>query len=204
MKPKTLKRTSTDSKANLEALQKEASKLLDPSSQEGKAFFLVIQRRLRQYRLDGATSVLDVSSEAYLRAHLLISSGKTIQNVRAWFMVTALNIIREISRSAVKERYLAQKTAYLPYQADRIDEIAELELFIKNRDLLAEALKSLSAEEKKIINLRVLRGLAWSDVRDQLNEVGDITVATVRKRGSRALSKLKAAYLSISENTSER
>ena len=67
------------------------------------------------------------------------------------------------------------------------------------------ALEELSEEELEILNLRIVQGLSWKDVRNNWEQITgrETAVSTLRKKGERALKHLRAAFISTGQDSSQ-
>ena len=154
-----------------------------------------IQRTLKQFHLNN-TCVEDVISEVYLRGVKLIDSGEEIRNPGAWIRGTALNVIREMHRQKQKEQPNSELVKLQAYPQDNESNREKEQNFFKLKNLL----KDLNEKDRQILELRFFQDLSWQEVTDYLSSQGEtLTVATVRQRGSRALKRLKKAYLADPE-----
>ena len=151
---------------------------------------------------------------AYEIAIKQIGEGKDIPNPEAWMRLTIWNLLRSESRKQASEkkrflsfenrssdsngnRYLSLEETIAakddpnhPYIRSQIEEEAK-----DNRAKLKRlelALEKLKPEERKILELRIVRELSWKKVAQQLNFEGKIS--SLRQKGKRALDKLKKAY----------
>lgn len=167
--------------------------LLKPENPPARSLLAFIRRTLRQYGLEGSFSEIDIFVIAYLRGVelLLGSSGKSIRNPRAWMRGTTLNVIREQSRERKKRQPLltevVDRAAVPQLDEEHVDE---------NLSAVMQAFECLSHDERKLIELKHLRGSSWQAVREKLGEQGT-TLPALRKRGQRALQKLRREYHKI-------
>ena len=154
-----------------------------------------IKRTLAQFNLKN-TCVEDVISEVYLRGVKVIDSGEEIRNPGAWIRVTGYNVIREMHRQKQKEQPNSELVE-LKVSPQETENYQEKELnFLKLRHLL----QSLNEKDRQILELRFFQDKSWQEVTEYLVSQGEtLTVATARQRGSRALKRLKKAYLADPE-----
>lgn len=171
------------------------------TSPEGVALQNSIARMLRQYRI----SEVDVSfilNEAYMRGCRLIDSGETIKNVAAWLKFTAFRIIQETARNQHRNRNLSERLigeGEIDVKADPLNaaEIAE------QSEMMRIAIQQLGSMDQTIIRLRFLEGLSWQDIAQRLGEDGTVlSQASLRKRASRALKRLRSAFVAVSRRGS--
>ncbi|AOX01660.1 hypothetical protein BJP34_21420 [Moorena producens PAL-8-15-08-1] len=159
-----------------------------------------IKKNLRQFNFPD-NQVDDVIHKAYLRGIKLLDSGQEIENPRAWIRATSFNVIREMSRKQNKEqswdsnlieRQLARQASNSLSSANSEDE---------NLKLLELALQKLEPKDNKLIVLRHIEGLSWQQVVSHLASKGeDITEASARQRGNRALKRLRKIFFELKKH----
>jgi DNA-directed RNA polymerase specialized sigma24 family protein len=129
-------------------------------------------------------------NEAYLRGISLINKGEVIQKIPAWYRKTIYNIVRELKReqrkSAPFEDYMADVEPPQMLLEDLEDDLQTLHL----------AFRSLEAEDRQLLCLKIIENLSWREIRAILRSegAGDYPEATWRKRKERALIKLRKKY----------
>jgi len=166
--------------------------LLEADSLESNTFFAFIKRGLRQFNLDSYYDPSDIISEAYIRGVRSISSGMIITNPLAWIRMISYNIIRELSRNQNRQKGdIAQLQDSVIFEPSNIEDDLEL---------IALAFKYLSSEDREIITLRTFEGLSWSEISKRLesDERQALQEAVLRKRGSRAMQRLRKFFTSLS------
>ena len=167
--------------------------------EEQEQFLLLnhfIKRTLKQFKLNNIC-VEDVISEVYLRGVKLINSGEEIRNPGAWIRVTSYNVIREMHRKKQKEQPNSELVE-LKVSPQETEDNQEKE---QNLLKLKKLLQTLNEKDKQILELRFFQDKSWQEVIEYLVSQGEIvTNSTVRQRGSRALKRLRKAYLDDSEN----
>lgn len=171
---------------------------LTNSSEQNSCLLLkhFIKRTLAQFKLKNAC-VEDLISEVYLRGLKLINSGEEIRNPGAWIRVTAYNVIREMHREKQKEQSNSELVELKVSSQENENYQETEENFLKLKQLL----KSLNDKDKQILELRFFQDLSWQEITDYLSSQGEVlTSATVRQRGSRALKRLRKAYLANLES----
>lgn len=150
--------------------------------------------RLNQYGLLGKREPDEILSDAIWRLSKACDSGKKIYNVIAWLRTTGLHIIKEISREETRRRIIDNQNfdfeEFLP--DERLQQSSQDTEVYKH---LNQALKELDFEDRKLLILRYYRQLSWQDIARKLSVNGvEITTEALRKRGSRALSKLRKIF----------
>lgn len=175
--------------------------LLKPDNPHARSLLAFIQRTLRQFQLEDYITEVDIFIEAYLRGvRLTGEAGTAIQRPKAWMRQTALNIIRECKRDRLRYRLMALDE--LVEQAIVRQSPEEWESRWGDADITEEiqaviqALDSLEPMDRQLIWLRIIEGLSWKDVQVQLLAEGELPISNValRKRGQRALERLRQAY----------
>nr|WP_293112596.1 sigma-70 family RNA polymerase sigma factor [Moorena sp. SIO4G3] len=151
-----------------------------------------MKKNLRQFNFPD-NQVYDVIHQTYLRGIKLLDSGQEIENPRAWIRATSLNVIREMSRKQKKEQswdsHLIEHQRAVKDSDNSEDE---------NLRLLELALKKLDPKDYKLIVLREIEGLSWKQVVSHLASKGeDITEASARQRGNRALKRLRKIFFEL-------
>jgi DNA-directed RNA polymerase specialized sigma24 family protein len=180
----------------------DAQLLLKPDTPYARSLQSYIYQKLRQFSLEGYFTELDVFAEAYLRGIQYTHRGKPIFHSHAWLRRTAYNIIREWKRdrsrycNAAFDELLAQgAVGYcedLPSGAMLQDSLwigTEIQ-----RVMLA--FQSLDESDRMLLYWNIVEALPWQTIHDQLVAAGNPStpLATLRKRGQRALERLRREY----------
>jgi RNA polymerase sigma factor (sigma-70 family) len=191
--------TSDSQENQLELLTTVVNNLLSEEKDEAtRKIFFFIKRTLRQFKLDGQLEESDILSEAYLCVRKKIESGELIQNIPAYLNRVAFNIIRERSKKKKKSKDLHIRLINNSHgvidTTSRIDDLDSNQITI-----LLKALKELNSEDFELIKLRIVKGLSWNEISDNLNYSKDNEnkkrlSANTRKKGERALKRLRKAY----------
>jgi DNA-directed RNA polymerase specialized sigma24 family protein len=110
---------------------------------------------------------------------------------------TAYNIIRECKRD--RQRYSALAFDELMDQGSPIRSTAEgvdSTTIANSISAVLKALETLSPGDRSLIQWKIVEGLSWQEVQARLVTEGEDPVpqATLRKRGQRALERLRRAY----------
>lgn len=176
--------------------------LLEADTAEFRSLLAFIQYSLSRYNLTSYYSPSDVISEAYIRGIRLISTGKVISNPLAWIKRISFNIIRELSRKQSKDNKAIERAA-ADLTVDKI-EVDKTNKIDDNLESVKEALDLLSPLDQRIITLRAVEGLSWSEIAKRLGSEGLIDLQTdlkmagrLRKRGSRAMQRLREMYHTV-------
>lgn len=150
--------------------------------------------RLIQYKLLGKYEPDDILNQAIERLSIAEKSGKRVYNLVPWLRTTGLHIILEISRQEIRRRVVDNKNfdfeELLPDERSQYS-CEDTELY----KCLSQALKELDISERKLVIMRYYRQLGWQEIAKILS-VDGVTISTeaLRKRGSRALEKLRKIF----------
>jgi DNA-directed RNA polymerase specialized sigma24 family protein len=143
---------------------------------------------------------VEIFIEAYLRGvEYTSSTGEIIHLPKAWMRRTAFNIIREYSRNQRRYRQVAfdetieNRIASPPDHREALLEVGSPDEEIQ---AVLDSMAALDPEDCRLIYLRTIEGLSWQQVREELRKLGHppISRAALRKRGQRALERLRAEY----------
>jgi DNA-directed RNA polymerase specialized sigma24 family protein len=172
--------------------------LSDKWNADGRKIFFFIKRSLHQFKLDRQLQESDILLETYLRVRKKIESGESIQNMSAYFNRVAFNIIREQSKLQKRSEDLHFRLISNGYYDSDTDDLDSYDISV-----LFKALKELKPEDCKLIQLRIVNGLSWNEISKYLSSDEDkehskkLSTSALRKRGERALKRLREAYLSL-------
>ncbi|MBF2067600.1 MAG: sigma-70 family RNA polymerase sigma factor [Calothrix sp. C42_A2020_038] len=152
--------------------------------------------RLKQYRLLGKYEPDEILSEAILRLSIAVNSGKKIYNILPWLRTTGLHIINEKSREETRHRVIGYHNIdfedFILEEQSQHNQREDSELYRR----LNPALKELDVEDRKLLIMRYYGQLAWQDIANKFLEDGiEISTEALRKRGSRALEKLRKIFI---------
>jgi len=177
---------------NIVAFNIAIALLLNSKNPQAKSLLAFIRRTLRQYRLSGTETEIDIFIEAYLRGieQMLNSPETKIRHPKAWIRATIHNIIREKARARGR---MFQLTEDIPSEQEESVDSSRIEYCL---NAVAQAYQNLEHDDRKLIELRFLRGFSWKGVHEKLGE-RDLDMSTLRKRGQRALNKLRKEYHKI-------
>jgi RNA polymerase sigma factor (sigma-70 family) len=151
--------------------------------------------RLQQYKLLGKYEPDDILNDAISRLDKAVKSDKIIYNVVPWLRQTGLNIINELSREQNKYRIIDSPNLDLEQilsseQNNQKNDDSELDM------QLYQSLQLLDSDDRKLVTLRFYQQLSWQDIVRKLAEENIYISETVlRKRGSRALEKLRKIFI---------
>lgn len=174
--------------------------LLKPNNPHARSLLAFIKRTIRQFGLEVYITEIDIFVEAYLRGVRYTQRNQEhIRQPKAWMRRTAYNIIRECKRDRL--RYSAAAFDELmdqgPAEAEDAAPGAVDDEAIGNAiNAVLQALGALSPDDRNLIQWKVVEGLTWQQVQTRLVAAGGdrVSQATLRKRGQRALERLRRAY----------
>ena len=169
----------------------EIKLILSPNSSTYTSLFIFITRLLSQYRISGLFSPPYIINEAYLRGEDLIRrKGQKIRNCSPWLRRTCFNVISELSRKEAKYLPLLLEPAGQYGKSDDHDFDLDQEMMC-----IKLAFQILDPADQELLNLKIVDGLSWKEIRKELGLRGiNITETALRKRKERALKKLRDHY----------
>lgn len=172
--------------------------LLKPNNPHARSLLAFIKRTIHQFGLQAHITEIDIFVEAYLRGVRYTQHNQEhIRQPKAWMRRTAYNIIRECKRD--RQRYSAAAFDELMEQGATteagpaaVDEAAIAQAIAS----VLQALEALSPGDRNLIQWKVVEGLTWPQVQARLVAAGEerVSLGTLRKRGQRALERLRHAY----------
>lgn len=172
--------------------------LLKPQNPHARSLLAFIKRTIYQFGLQAHVTEIDIFVEAYLRGVRYTQHNQEhIRQPKAWMRRTAYNIIRECQRD--RQRYSAVAFDELMEQGTTpetgsagVDDRAIAQAIAS----VLQALEALSPGDRHLIQWKVVEGLTWPEVQARLVMAGEerVSLATLRKRGQRALERLRQAY----------
>lgn len=196
------KENSESPVASKKELNDLVTEIMSEESATAYSLFSFVYLKLRQFNLTSQVEVHEIFVEAYLRGINVIEKGGTIERPSAWLKGTAFNIIREYSRKTKKE-YPSDSSLIdnLPNnEFNKFNEAEEIEKHLNAVQKSLTILRKENQDEAKLIYLKNINGLTWKQIREILiQEEGDNapSIETLRKRGSRALHRLRKIFSEI-------
>ncbi|MFQ4139900.1 RNA polymerase sigma factor [Nodosilinea sp. PGN35] len=179
--------------------------LLKPNNPHARSLLAFIKRTIHQFGLQAHITEIDIFVEAYLRGVRYTQHNQEhIRQPKAWMRRTAYNIIRECKRD--RQRYSAVAFDELMEQAPTPEPGAAAvddQAIDRAITSVLQALEALSPGDRNLIQWKVVEGLTWSEVQARLRAAGEerVSQATLRKRGQRALERLRRAYHIFSDGS---
>lgn len=187
-------------KQKLADFNAQFAELMSRDSFDGRLVFAFTRRLLMQFRLKGTYSEAYVINEAYIRGAKIINKGDTIRKFSSWLRGTIYNIVRELSRGRIRDssdEFNEEIDQQL--QSSLIaDENLNYEL-----ELIRLAYEMLDANDKQLLNLKVVERNTWNEIREILIAKGGKvpSVSALRKRKERALANLRKLYHEVKESS---
>ena len=183
-------------------LDKTINSLLAPGTAAPFQVLSWIDIRLRQMGLQNNFDALEILSEAYIRTQKAIKNGEKIQSYIAWIRSTCFLIIKEKRTELSREKANLQKanSSILANQKLTKEE-TESSSLEEEIPFLKKAWTILNLKDKELLKLRFADNLSWKDI--QKNTDNKISIPTLRKRGERAIGKLRNAFHSEKEKGGE-
>ncbi|MBD1916680.1 MULTISPECIES: tetratricopeptide repeat protein [Cyanophyceae] len=200
-----------DDRQAVQDFNRDVQLLLKPNNPHARSLLAFIKRTIHQFGLQAYVTEIDIFVEAYLRGiRYTQQSPEGIRQPKAWMRRTAYNIIREFKR----DRLRYSKASFNETMSDDhpISEAPEIpatdDTLSTAINSVLQALDTLSPSDRDLIQWKVVEGLTWNEVQARLVDKGEdrVSQATLRKRGKRALERLRRAYRKASngESTSPR
>lgn len=144
----------------------------------------------------------DISQEVFLKAYRNIANFDERSAFSTWlYRITTNTCIDEMRKRKGKQSYsleeeLENEDGTMQRQiADEGDTPEESLLREERKSEILQALEKLSAEHKAAVVLRDVKGLSY----EEISEILDLSLGTVKSRISRARNQLKTEILKIRE-----
>lgn len=179
-----------------EKLKQLEEVLFGKKSAESYELSHFVKARLKQFHLDHQYESDDVLEKTYFIARRKIESElEEIIYIDRWLKKISFNIIRDFRKKENKHQRDIKKIIENGYCAETEYSKAREEQNIEpiKDKALSKTLEHLRPEQKDILTLRHIEGLDWKSIGNIL----DISDSTARKRGQRALQKLKTIFFSL-------
>ncbi len=186
-------------KEQLDLLNKLINNILSQEGDEStRKIFFFIKRILRQFRLDSQLQESEILIDAYLRIREKIKSGESIKNISAYLNRVSYNIVREHSKKQKRSEKLHGRLLDNGYGHPDIILGGDSSNYDKITILL-ESLKKLKNEDLEILQLHIVEGLSWEEIRGYFSSCKGkkLSNSALRKQGERALRRLREAYTSV-------
>lgn len=161
---------------------------------QSNSIWISVRRKLQQFHLSNSYSESFILSEAYDRGIKTIEDGKEIPLPLAWIRLTAYNYICELSREQKKTSQIENHNEISDLgEENEEEEEGLLRRKKQSYKMIRQAFSSLPPIEQKIIQLKVIEGIPFKEIRLRLKEQGlaDLKESAIRKRKQRALEYLR-------------
>jgi RNA polymerase sigma factor (sigma-70 family) len=181
-------------------LPKKISRLQRSYPQLGEPDFYnsllkVYQVYLYKFNLKGRYQPVDIMVEVILRLNNAYVSGKVIFNLKGWMRSTGYNYICELSR--LEHRYISLDSPEMEPVLSLLSNIADDTKEDEYR-VLHQAIHTLRPQDQEIIKMRFFEKRSWEEIAKIFaSKNTQVTVVTLRQRGTRALNALREAYFHI-------
>ncbi len=171
-----------------------------------KRLMYFIKRSLNQVGLTHECEESEILIQAYLRTRDKILAGARISNYSAYLTRVAYFVILDESKRRNRRGKLNKKLSYVDSEAGSNAEKAYTEGI--SHELVSSlwaSFESLSAREREILILRIVKGLSWREIGILMVQNGQERVSgrslesKLRKQGERALAKLRRQLLSVND-----
>lgn len=183
--------------------------LLRANDPQARSLLACIYCTIRQFGLQTYMTEIDIFVEAYLRGVRYIRQQHLpIDQPKAWMRRTAYNIIRECKRDRLRystaafDELMEQGAIPLPC----IDADPGLDETPMHHSLqrVMLAFQSLSRTDQDLITWKTVDDLSWEQIQARLAAQGvAVSMVALRKRGQRALERLRQAYHALERQQAE-
>ena len=184
---------------NMTLIQKSYPQLA--KTVDWKAFYNCVKARLRQFNLASNYSPEYIITQTIWRWDMHIKKGKQVPIIDGWMKLTAYHIILELKRQDNKVTYDPSTLESDPNLLKAMMEVAENNTEDEDneaRQQLRVAMSKLSSDKREILELRFFQNLSWDEIAGYYTAKGNkVKVSTLRKRGNRALDKLRKIILGV-------
>jgi RNA polymerase sigma factor (sigma-70 family) len=172
---------------------KRFTEVTDPKTEIGRRIYAFIHRELRRFGLTDSVSANAVLSEVFIRGHTQIQRPEyTIHNLESWIISVSHRYIRELSRQ--KKRF----SSFDQFETLQYSSEAEDDSEYRHEDIqfLQAALAEIAPLERRLLELKIIAGKSWEDIRSILLQEGyeDKTTVAWRKMKERSLISLRREF----------
>jgi len=162
-----------------------------------------IKRVLKQFQLYSYYEERDIFLESYARAVKNIEAGGVIDKIPAWFRTTSYNVIRELKKDENRQQLLINRLSNRGRMIEESSHKIPESVIESNVQSLSQAFKALDSKNSIILELRIIKGLSWREIGNQLVDRGEEVdnnqknlEQRLRQRGKRAIERLRKKYFS--------
>lgn len=167
-----------------------------------------VQARLRQFNMINNYSPDDIIIDTISRWNKKTKKGEQVPNVEAWMKLTALNCIRELYRQDHRVTVSMRVNLHDPSTFETNPSLLQAVIAASETNIedegedrwqqVREVMSKLPEDKRELLELRVVEELSWNEVGSRYAAQGkNVKVATLRKRGERALEELREALLEM-------
>lgn len=142
----------------------------------------------------------ELCHKAYIRSYEIVKAGEKIKNHSAWVKKVIYLLILEEKRAEEKIRDLQQRYCDLISKNTEINQT----IYLNNNDKftqLYESWKTLISKEKRLLKLKIVKGMSYAEIGDYLVKKGEeinndkLLQDRLRQQVSRALIKLRKSFI---------
>lgn len=144
----------------------------------------------------------DISQETFIKAYTKINQFNEDSKFSTWLYRIATNTaLDELRRRKGKETFSIDQTVQgkdrdmMPQHVDEGENIEEKVVDKEQEMIIEHALKELTKDHRAVLTLRDMQGLSY----DEISQVLEITLGTVKSRISRARRDMKNILLQNKE-----
>lgn len=173
-----------------------------------KKLMYFIRRSLSQMGLTHECEESEILIQAYLRTRDKILSGTRISNYSAYLTRVAYFVILDESKRRNRRGKLNKKLSYVDSEGGSMtDKVYTEGMSDELVSSLWSSFESLTARERHILILRIVKGLPWREIgylmvqNGQEKRTGRSVESKLRKQGERALAKLRKQLLSVNDES---
>ncbi|MEJ6488057.1 sigma-70 family RNA polymerase sigma factor [Nostoc punctiforme UO1] len=164
--------------------------------------------RLRQFNMTNNYSPDEIIIETISRWNKKTKKGEQVPNVEAWMKLTALNCIRELYRQDNRVTTSMRVNLHDPSTFETNPSLLQAVIAASETTTeeegedrwqqVREVMSKLPEDKRELLELRIIEELSWNEVASHYAAQGkNVKVATLRKRGERALEGLREALLEM-------
>lgn len=152
-----------------------------------------IKNRIYTLRLSSYLSEEDIMQYALCSLYQELKSGKTVQYPIAWAKLVCERYINKQYRK--NKNTQTRESSQIEFLANLRSQEIDIHFF-DNNEQLHHSIQQLQDSSRKIIEMRFFQQMHWSEIAEILSgqEGKTISEATARKRGERAITRLREIY----------
>lgn len=169
--------------------------LFAPGNKDGTRILNYFERTARQLNIRNFDAPEVVNEVAYRGLAVIEKKKEPIKSAPAWFRSVGIRIIKDQVKAEIKARRLIEKHSYHAEVSD-----SWIKIVLEEEGAAAyEAVTLLSPEDQAILRLRFVEDMRYKDIQAYYLKINNVSVktATLRKRESRAVERLKIKFKEI-------